>query len=374
MSYSPTQHNAKLDLASLLCKKIWKSTIDYIEATGSPQNSYYTTFFWTAFLYSVSDILDLNGITTDVQEQYVFTVAQLYDISMSDVERLADLKKYQRLAYQNLSVEQVDPFTKEGVSEILCIADIIITPEDEDIPNDPPDPTRIMEFMTAVTELTKYTTSLFSNIQKPPSQTVSHSPATQQNSTPKPTSSAQHNIPSKKPSKLSWYIVIPVLVIAVYICIGIVAHVSTLIDSADSSQTSDSDLIKIPEPISGHVFENTLSHDCVAPLTIETYGTVGYYFILDMVNSSAKLEFYVCGGDTVNFDVPLGTYEIYYATGEIWYGKDNLFGSKTIYQKCDDTFSFIMDAEGYSGWTIQLEPVSNGNLDTDIIRKEDFPK
>ena len=84
--------------------------------------------------------------------------------------------------------------------------------------------------------------------------------------------------------------------------------------------------------------------------------------------------YYVRAGGTLSVDVPLGTYEIYYATGNTWYGRNNLFGPDTVYQKCEGSFSFTEDVSGYNGWTLTLYPTFNGNMDTDIIDADDFPK
>ena len=43
------------------------------------------------------------------------------------------------------------------------------------------------------------------------------------------------------------------------------------------------------------------------------------------------------------------------------------------FNKCDDKFVFIESEDSYNGWTIELQPVMNGNLDTDIIDRSEFP-
>lgn len=152
-------------------------------------------------------------------------------------------------------------------------------------------------------------------------------------------------------------------------------------------------------PSNGYIFEEITVYEGVAPLTIDTSGEDGYYFVLDPIQFDldesqysdeftfefesyraqhyadiSELRFYVRGGNSVELLVPLGTYELYYATGSVWYGEENLFGRNTTYQKCDDTFEFTKDSSGYNGWTLTLYPVENGNMDTDIINEEDFPK
>ena len=112
----------------------------------------------------------------------------------------------------------------------------------------------------------------------------------------------------------------------------------------------------------------------LAPLTIETRGTEKYYVHLKPLgHEGSEMSFYVIGGQTTEVLVPLGYYELYYATGYTWYGLDNLFGSKTSRFKCNDTFDFYEEDDYYQGWTVTLYKVSNGNMSTQEVSEEDFP-
>lgn len=119
--------------------------------------------------------------------------------------------------------------------------------------------------------------------------------------------------------------------------------------------------------------------EAVAPLTIKTSGAGGYYIRLEPLGDlEAQLfnlmAFYVEGGNNAEVLVPLGTYEIYYATGETWFGETYYFGMNTQYYKCDETFEFTQDPQTVTGYTLTLYPVTGGNMDTDPISKEDFPQ
>lgn len=85
------------------------------------------------------------------------------------------------------------------------------------------------------------------------------------------------------------------------------------------------------------------------------------------------MSFYVARGETASVDVPIGSYEIYYATGEAWQGELRLFGDDTRYYKCDELFTFYVDGDYAEGYSLTLYDVPNGNMDTDIIGKADFP-
>ena len=111
-----------------------------------------------------------------------------------------------------------------------------------------------------------------------------------------------------------------------------------------------------------------------APLKINTSGNGYYFFVLSKPGTSKRyMTFFGWAGDTVEVDVPLGTYELYYAQGDTWYGTIYLFGNQTLYGKCDSRLSFTEDADGYSGYEITLYPVYGGNMDTSTVSAAEFP-
>lgn len=113
----------------------------------------------------------------------------------------------------------------------------------------------------------------------------------------------------------------------------------------------------------------------LAPLTVSTSGDASYYVYLKPTKPpfGNSMGFYVQGGKSAEVSVPLGEYEIYYAVGNTWYGKEEKFGSDTRYYQCDGTFSFSDDGESYLGWTLELYLQRNGNMETVIVDAADFP-
>lgn len=113
----------------------------------------------------------------------------------------------------------------------------------------------------------------------------------------------------------------------------------------------------------------------IAPLEIETPKNRDCYFILKSKSTRYNdMKFYGRAGLTVSLDVPLGEYELYYATGDTWYGTKHLFGEDTVYQKCDAVLEFTTE-DGYVwGHTLTLYSVSGGNMDTVKLSEEDFPQ
>lgn len=113
--------------------------------------------------------------------------------------------------------------------------------------------------------------------------------------------------------------------------------------------------------------------DTVAPFTIETsYGSNYVVKLKDYYTKEAVMTIFVKGGDTIKTEVPTGTYEVTYASGDKWYGYNYLFGPDTGYSKADSSFSFNFDGYSYSGYTITLYRVSNGNLRTEGIDSSQF--
>lgn len=139
-------------------------------------------------------------------------------------------------------------------------------------------------------------------------------------------------------------------------------------------QTETPELKEKTAPANGRVIYSP-DEDMVAPLTIHTTGDDYYCFVLTKVGSSKRyMAVFGHGGETVDVNVPIGCYQIFYATGKIWYGLDNLFGPDTQYYHCDGFFAFRDEYDTYKGWELSLYPVTNGNLDSEKISAADFPK
>jgi hypothetical protein len=124
-------------------------------------------------------------------------------------------------------------------------------------------------------------------------------------------------------------------------------------------------------PYSGSVRTYT-SAERIAPFEIKA--AQGSHYLVRLVDASHApvLIVFVRRGTTVNVDVPLGTYEVRYASGESWYGYEYLFGPATAYSKADKTFTFEVVGNQVSGFTITLYKVAGGNLRTSTIKPTEF--
>lgn len=111
----------------------------------------------------------------------------------------------------------------------------------------------------------------------------------------------------------------------------------------------------------------------VAPFKIQT--AKGANYLVKLVSAYSQepvMTIFVRGGRTVSTEVPLGVYEVKYASGEKWYGYKYLFGPDTVYSKAESLFTFKNTGYQISGYTITLYRVSNGNLRTSTISAAQF--
>ena len=116
------------------------------------------------------------------------------------------------------------------------------------------------------------------------------------------------------------------------------------------------------------------SGERLCPLGIDVRGDQAYYVYLDSLDSSVSdMSFMVSPGNSVEVMVPIGEYEVYYATGKTWYGQEYKFGPETQYYQCDQALRFYKDNQYYRGYTLKLYQQSNGNLETDKISAANFP-
>lgn len=132
-------------------------------------------------------------------------------------------------------------------------------------------------------------------------------------------------------------------------------------------------LIAEPRPQSGTYAENFEGKEAVAPLEIESQAGSDYYVkVVNAANNVDTLAIYIRGGETIEVDVPLGNYEIRYASGNTWYGIDDRFGSETSFNKANEIFSFVQNNYQISGYTITLYQLVDGNLQTVSIDESEF--
>lgn len=189
----------------------------------------------------------------------------------------------------------------------------------------------------------------------------------------------------------------PIAIISL-IVIAVVALIIGSNNSGDDQPVADNTSKNVPATLTpasaynGEIFV-VPSYESRCPLTVSVRGDQAYYVFLDYlyapsystvdrhledeINYSSVIEnnlaFYISPGSTVEIDVPIGVYRLYYATGETWYGKALLFGEDTATYTSDDLLEFYADDSYYNGVTLELWRQSGGNFDTKSISYDDFP-
>ncbi len=111
----------------------------------------------------------------------------------------------------------------------------------------------------------------------------------------------------------------------------------------------------------------------LAPLEIRT--RAGNNYFIKIVNSKSNepvLTAYIVGGRPFEVLMPLGTYELRYAAGDLWYGTKYYFGPDTVFSKAKELFHFTSNGYQYSGYTVELILQAYGNLKTVNIDKANF--
>jgi hypothetical protein len=111
-----------------------------------------------------------------------------------------------------------------------------------------------------------------------------------------------------------------------------------------------------------------------APLRITTRND-GYHYLVKITSPGSTVpvsEFFIRGGETVESQLPLGTYELKYASGKTWFGTIHLFGPETSYSKAESLFEFVDNGDHIRGYTVELYTQANGNLHTAEIPASQF--
>ena len=129
---------------------------------------------------------------------------------------------------------------------------------------------------------------------------------------------------------------------------------------------ADADLTPVAEPQSGTILSGEEVLDG-SKITIYAASSNACVVKLKDLSNADCMSFYVRAGDTVTISVPREFMYVYFASGNTWYGEEDLFGSQTSYQKDGS----IKDFTSYT-WEFKLYPVSNGNLKLKNVNKVDF--
>lgn len=130
--------------------------------------------------------------------------------------------------------------------------------------------------------------------------------------------------------------------------------------------TNCNEMYPLELPENGQVF---IGKDavCDSRLTIRSSTTNSCYIKLKDSNGEDVYSFFVRAGETVRADVPGGSYYVYFAYGDDWYGTEYIFGPETTYAKDDEICDFSKYTFEYT-----LYPSYGGNFSETPISGSDF--
>jgi hypothetical protein len=128
-----------------------------------------------------------------------------------------------------------------------------------------------------------------------------------------------------------------------------------------------------PVRVKPGILFNRTGKEELAPLAILTAPGRDYFVkLIDADTEETAVGIYVEGGKPADVTVPLGSYEMRYASGSTWYGFADLFGPGTNYSRVGETLNFREENNQYRGYTIELTLQAGGNLDTVDISAQEF--
>lgn len=199
-----------------------------------------------------------------------------------------------------------------------------------------------------------------------------------------PNSSSSPNPVKNKNKTRSWLIGICAVIFSIVIISSIVSRTSPSSTTHPSqiSTTSAPSPSPTPEevqfPANGTITLSSgriVDQDDSAPFEIKTDSSDRYYYVVlqNTSRSCDKCYIYVHGGKTIEVNVPLGSYKMYYACGDHWYGRELRFLNSGGDYVADDIFNFRADNYYSYGFTVTLYAVRGGNLDMEPVDASDFP-
>lgn len=154
----------------------------------------------------------------------------------------------------------------------------------------------------------------------------------------------------------------------------------------EAPENDDSKGVPEPQPPGGTVFIKPKS-DCVVPLTVEIKDTSNYYILLKFLKLPgdtalppgpadalcSDIGFFAPANALVSLKVPVGVYNLFYASGIEWRGPQEKFGPGTKYYQANQSLTFYRDGNHLFGNTIRLYPQTDDSSAYRQIDPSEFP-
>ena len=178
---------------------------------------------------------------------------------------------------------------------------------------------------------------------------------------------------ASKKKRLPLYIVIGVIVIG--LCILLLrtpvntSPTKNTSNSNGSTTSSDYDSnfetpTPVAEPGSGTILSGSEGYESEITITTDS---MPYVVKLKDAYGKTVVSFFVRAHDTVTVGLPAEYMYVYFACGENWYGRSEMFGENTYYSKDDTGVDFSQYTMTYT-----LYPVTNGNFQETTVDESEF--
>jgi tetratricopeptide (TPR) repeat protein len=139
---------------------------------------------------------------------------------------------------------------------------------------------------------------------------------------------------------------------------------------------------ELPPPRTGDIVPRR-GQKAIAPFGVIT--ELGQNYLIKLVNvdnAKDQIWIYVKGGQSYSTKVAVGTYSFRAATGNEWYGREELFGPSTRFFRLKpktgaavdarQTLQFRKERNRIVGMTISLKSVADGNIEQEAMSRSEF--
>lgn len=364
-----------------VCDDIWAGALDYAQDAGYHSHPLVMTMLWSGLLLTTKTDLEKYGIFQDVQQNFVRSLSEIYNVGLDQVELLADIKGRMLKFYEIISEELGSLDTEPAVITFLQIV------EETNVSSCGEQSRSISEkcklFQTVQKLLSIHIFDLVHNVDSPMirkfrsarSQPVKPKPAPAAvTSTPAHSSSTSNK--SSETSEIIFKVAcIAIVCLLIAILVAVAAGNQTDMPSAEPTRQTTSvkpSTATKPTPLiipaSGKILSG-MEYKNGSTITVTADSTSNYVVTLKDASDVKYVSFFVRAGETVTVGVPSMKLYVYFASGKQWYGygRGLMFGENTVYSKDDD----IMDFINYS-WEYTLYPVSDGNFSETPSDEDEF--
>lgn len=135
--------------------------------------------------------------------------------------------------------------------------------------------------------------------------------------------------------------------------IALVLLLALLLTGCSSTPTPQS----VSEPASGTILSGYAPKDG-SKITIINSPTAPCVVMLKDTSDRTLISFFVRAGDTVTVNVPAEMMYVHFASGQTWYGEEDLFGENTAYTQDEELTDFTQ----YS-WEYEFDPLAGNNFE-----------